>query len=120
MATPKQAFATAVAGTAVNPLTIALWTVSFPASAPHAAAGSTADALLLLCGVAFGTIGWYGGVALSVAATRGLFGPKVLQTIDIRIGAALMALGPSSATAPSARSRANHPCTSLRDPQAAS
>jgi threonine/homoserine/homoserine lactone efflux protein len=93
VATPKQAFATAVAGTALNPLTIALWTVSFPASAPHAAAGSTADGLLLLGGVALGTIGWYGGVALAVAATRRRIGPKVLQTIDILIGAALMVFG---------------------------
>src|SRR5215467_8691648 len=31
---PSRAFLTAVAATALNPLTIALWTVSFPAAAP--------------------------------------------------------------------------------------
>src|SRR5215216_4825322 len=31
--TPRRAFATAVAATALNPLTIALWTISFPAAA---------------------------------------------------------------------------------------
>ena len=43
--TPRQAFATAAAATALNPLTIALWTVSFPATAPDAAATSAAQAL---------------------------------------------------------------------------
>jgi putative LysE/RhtB family amino acid efflux pump len=38
VATPARAFGTAFAATALNPLTIALWVVSFPAAAPHAAA----------------------------------------------------------------------------------
>jgi hypothetical protein len=38
-AEPKRAFLTATAGTALNPLTIALWAISFPA-APHRSDGS--------------------------------------------------------------------------------
>jgi putative LysE/RhtB family amino acid efflux pump len=37
---PSRAFLTAIAATALNPLTIALWTASFPAAAPNAATGS--------------------------------------------------------------------------------
>jgi threonine/homoserine/homoserine lactone efflux protein len=47
---PSRAFLTAVAATALNPLTIALWTVSFPAAAPTRATGSTTRAALLLLG----------------------------------------------------------------------
>ena len=93
VATPTQAFGTAVAATALNPLTIALWTVSFPASAPHAAVASTAHALLLLGGVALGTLGWYGGFALSVAGVRRRIGPRLLQSIDILIGSGLIVFG---------------------------
>ena len=93
VATPSQAFGTAVAATALNPLTIALWTVSFPAGAPHAAVTSTAHALLLLSGVALGTLGWYGGFALIVAAVRRRIGSRVLQVIDVLIGSGLMVFG---------------------------
>lgn len=91
--TPKQAFATAVAATALNPLTIALWTISFPASAPHAAATSTWPAVLALCGVALGTVAWYGGFALIVALMRRRIGPRILVGIDVLIGSGLMLFG---------------------------
>jgi putative LysE/RhtB family amino acid efflux pump len=58
---PSRAFLTAVAATALNPLTIALWTVSFPAAAPAHAASSTAAATAVLAGVGLGTLTWYGG-----------------------------------------------------------
>lgn len=48
---PSRAFLTAVAATALNPLTIALWTVSFPAAAPAQATRSTTAAAALLLGV---------------------------------------------------------------------
>jgi threonine/homoserine/homoserine lactone efflux protein len=56
---PSRAFVTAVAATALNPLTIALWTVSFPAAAPAQATRSTAGAAALLVGVGLGTLSWY-------------------------------------------------------------
>jgi putative LysE/RhtB family amino acid efflux pump len=93
VATPKVAFATAVAATALNPLTIALWTVSFPATAPHAAVISMSSALLLLCGVAMGTLGWYAGFALVVAALRRHVGSRILRGIDVVIGSGLMVFG---------------------------
>src|SRR5919197_297502 len=67
VATPSRAFGTAVAATALNPLTIALWMVSFPAAAPRAASVSGAHAAALLTGVAVGTLAWYCGFAAPLA-----------------------------------------------------
>ncbi|HYX85484.1 MAG TPA: LysE family transporter [Gaiellales bacterium] len=93
VAAPGRAFATAIAATALNPLTIALWTVSFPATAPGAATASTGAALELLAGVAAGTLLWYVGFAVAVAATRRRIGARLLAAIDVAIGAALVLLG---------------------------
>jgi hypothetical protein len=49
-------FRRAVAATALNPLTIALWTVSFPAAAPDEATRSAAAATAVLVGVGLGTL----------------------------------------------------------------
>lgn len=116
VATPKQAFGTALATTALTPLTIVLWTVSFPASAPHAGIASTAGSLLLLGGVAVGALGWYGGFALIVAAVRRRIGPRLLQAIDILIGPGLMVFRTLLATAPSA-TRPTHQAASVGLPR---
>jgi putative LysE/RhtB family amino acid efflux pump len=91
--TPRQAFSTALAATALNPLTVALWTISFPASTPQRAATSITQAFLLLCGVALGTLAWYGGFALVVAHARRIIGPPILAAIDVLIGSGLMLFG---------------------------
>jgi putative LysE/RhtB family amino acid efflux pump len=90
---PRRAFATAVAATALNPLTIALWTVSFPAAAPAAARGSATGAAALLAGVALGTLAWYCGFATVVALLRRRIGEKVLAVIDVLTGLGLVAFG---------------------------
>jgi putative LysE/RhtB family amino acid efflux pump len=90
---PRRAFATAVAATALNPLTIALWTVSFPAAAPAAARDSARDAAVLLAGVALGTLTWYCGFATVVAALRRRIGPRLLAAIDVLTGAGLIVFG---------------------------
>jgi putative LysE/RhtB family amino acid efflux pump len=89
---PARAFGTALAATALNPLTIALWTVSFPAAAPNAA-GGPAPASLLLAGVALGTLTWYGGFSTAVALVRRRLGPRVLAVVDAVAGAGLVAFG---------------------------
>jgi putative LysE/RhtB family amino acid efflux pump len=93
VASPTQAFGTALAATALNPLTFALWTISFPATAPDAAGSSPGHALTVLCGVALGTLAWYGGFALLVALARSRIGPRVIAAIDIAVGAALLVFG---------------------------
>jgi putative LysE/RhtB family amino acid efflux pump len=90
---PRRAFVTAIAATALNPLTIALWTVSFPASAPAAARGSASDAAALIAGVALGTLTWYCGFASVVALLRRRIGPRLLSAVDLLTGAGLVVFG---------------------------
>lgn len=90
---PGRAFLTAVAATALNPLTIALWTVSFPAAAPARATSSTAAAAALLVGVALGTLTWYGGFSTAVALLRRRVGSRLLRGVDIVSGAGLLGFG---------------------------
>jgi putative LysE/RhtB family amino acid efflux pump len=87
---PDRAFLTAVAATALNPLTIALWTVSFPAAAPTAGA---AQASGLLAGVALGTLTWYAGVSTAVALARRQVGPRFVAAVDLTVGAGLVGFG---------------------------
>jgi threonine/homoserine/homoserine lactone efflux protein len=90
---PSRAFVTAVAATALNPLTIALWTVSFPAAAPARATRSTAGAAALLVGVGLGTLSWYGGISTAVALTRKRVGERLLRLVDVVSGTALIGFG---------------------------
>ncbi|HEY7795869.1 MAG TPA: LysE family transporter [Gaiellaceae bacterium] len=90
---PSRAFLTAVAATALNPLTIALWTVSFPAAAPVEATRSTAAAAALLLGVGLGTLTWYGGFSTAVALVRTRVGPRLLRLVDVASGVGLVGFG---------------------------
>ena len=90
---PRRAFVTAVAATALNPLTIALWTISFPASAPVAARASTVNAATLLAGVAIGTAAWYCGFATLVAVLRRRLGARLLAAVDVLTGLGLVGFG---------------------------
>jgi putative LysE/RhtB family amino acid efflux pump len=87
---PDRAFLTAVAATALNPLTIALWTVSFPAAAPPTAGAAQASGLL--AGVALGTLTWYAGVSTAVALARRQVGPRFVAAVDLT-GAGLVGFG---------------------------
>jgi threonine/homoserine/homoserine lactone efflux protein len=90
---PRRAFLTAVAATALNPLTIALWTVSFPAAAPASARGSAANAATLLLGVGAGTLMWYSGFSTAVAFARKRAGDGLVRAVDVASGLGLVAFG---------------------------
>jgi putative LysE/RhtB family amino acid efflux pump len=90
---PSRAFLTAVAATALNPLTIALWTVSFPAAAPDEAARSAAAAGALLFGVGLGAVTWYAGFATAVAMSRERVGDRLLRLVDLAVGSGLVVFG---------------------------
>ena len=93
VATPRRAFATAVAATASNPLTIATWAAIFTAAGAAAvanAASSAPAAGMLLGGVALGTLTAFSLLSLLVAAVRGRFGPRLLATVDVVAGAGLL------------------------------
>ena len=88
---PERAFLTAVAATALNPLTMALWIVSFPAAAPSAA--GPARAADLLAGVALGTLTWYAGISTAVALARRQVGPRFMAAVDLTTGCGLVGFG---------------------------
>jgi putative LysE/RhtB family amino acid efflux pump len=93
VASPRRAFATAVAATASNPLTIATWAAIFTAASAAAvgdAATSASGAALMLGGVALGTLTAFTLLSLLVAAVRGRFGPRLLATVDVVAGAGLL------------------------------
>ena len=93
VATPRRAFATAVAATASNPLTIATWAAIFTAAGAAAvadAASSAPGAAMLLGGVALGTLTAFSLLSLLVAAVRGRFGPRLMATVDVVAGAGLL------------------------------
>ena len=90
---PRRAFATALAATAFNPLTIALWTISFPAAAPHVAEGSVRAGAALLAGIAVGTLAWYCGFSAAVALARRRLGDTLLVAVDLVAGLGMVAFG---------------------------
>ena len=90
---PRRAFLTAVAATALNPLTIALWTVSFPAAAPGAATRSAGSAALLLAGVGLGSLTWYCTFTTLVALLRRRVGDRLLRVVDVVSGLGLAGFG---------------------------
>jgi putative LysE/RhtB family amino acid efflux pump len=89
--TPRRAFATAFAATALNPLTIALWT----AAAPAAVSGATSSigTAAILVGVGLGTLTWYTCFSGAIALARRRIGPRLLAAIDIGAGAGILAFG---------------------------
>jgi putative LysE/RhtB family amino acid efflux pump len=90
---PRAAFATAFAATALNPLTIALWTIAFPTAAPEPATASVAGGAALLAGVVLGTLTWYCGLSTLVALVRHRVGPRLLDAVDVVTGTALALYG---------------------------
>lgn len=90
---PRRAFVTALAATALNPLTIALWTVSFPAAAPGSAHGSIDHAAALLLGVTLGTLTWYSGFSTAVALARRRAGEGLVRAVDVASGLGLVVFG---------------------------
>jgi threonine/homoserine/homoserine lactone efflux protein len=93
VATPRRAFATAVAATASNPLTIATWAAIFTAAGAATvgdAAASASGAALMLGGVALGTLTAFSTLSLLVTLVRGRFGPRMLAAVDAVAGMGLL------------------------------
>lgn len=89
--TPRRAFATALAATALNPLTIALWVAAAPAAL--SGTGSSVDAATVLVGVGLGTLTWYTCFAGAVALARKRVGARLLAAVDIGAGAGIVGFG---------------------------
>ena len=93
VATPRRAFATALAATALNPLTIALWTAAFPAATAAGSHRSTGATVALLAGVALGTLSWYTAFTLAISVARRRVGPRLLRAVDVAAGAGISGFG---------------------------
>jgi putative LysE/RhtB family amino acid efflux pump len=93
VASPRRAFATSLAATASNPLTIASWAAVFAAASTAGIAASTHSALVFVAGVGLGSMAWVTLLALGVSAARGRVGPRLLKSLDAAAGSAIVAFG---------------------------
>jgi putative LysE/RhtB family amino acid efflux pump len=90
---PGRAFATSLAATASNPLTIATWAAIFAAASTASLGGageSGTGVVLLLGGVACGTLTAFTILSALIALVRSRFGPRLLTTVDVVAGAGLL------------------------------
>jgi putative LysE/RhtB family amino acid efflux pump len=88
-----RAFATSLAATASNPLTIATWAAIFAAASTASLGGageSGAGVVLLLGGVACGTLTAFTALSALIALVRSRFGPRLLTAVDVVAGAGLL------------------------------
>jgi putative LysE/RhtB family amino acid efflux pump len=93
VASPRRAFATSLAATASNPLTIASWAAVFAAASTAGIASNTDSAVAFGGGVGLGSMAWVTLLALGVSAARARVGPRLLRTLDAAAGSAIVAFG---------------------------
>ena len=93
VASPRRAFATSLAATTSNPLTIASWAAVFAAASTAGIAESTDSAVAFVGGVGLGSMAWVTALALGVSAARTRVGPRLLKTLDAAAGSAIVAFG---------------------------
>jgi putative LysE/RhtB family amino acid efflux pump len=93
VASPRPAFATSLAATASNPLTIASWAAVFAAASTAGIASNTDSAVAFVGGVGLGSMAWVTLLALGVSAARARVGPRLLRTLDAAAGSAIVAFG---------------------------
>jgi putative LysE/RhtB family amino acid efflux pump len=93
VATPRQAFRTSLAGTASNPATIASWAAIFAAANAAGAGTSTMASVLLVVGVALGSLVWVCALATGVAVARHGLGQRAIKVADGIAGLALLGFG---------------------------
>jgi putative LysE/RhtB family amino acid efflux pump len=93
VATPRRALITSLAGTASNPLTIASWAAVFAAADTAGAVRSTTAAMLLVAGVATGSLTWGSLLAMGVSAARRTLGTRAMRLADAVAGLGLLGFG---------------------------
>ena len=93
VASPRRAFATSLAATASNPLTIASWAAVFAAASTAGIADDADSAVAFVAGVGIGSMAWVTILAFGVAAARARVGPRLLKTLDAAAGSAIIGFG---------------------------
>ena len=91
--TPRRAFLTALGGTASNPTTIVSWGAIFAAASTAGLVHTTSAAVLLVAGVAIGSLTWVTILATGVALARRSMGTRAIRVTDGVAGAALLGFG---------------------------
>jgi len=93
VATPRRAFLTALGGTASNPSTIVSWGAIFAAASSAGLVHTTGAAILLVAGVAVGSLTWVTALASGVALARRSMSKRAIRVIDGVPGAGLVGFG---------------------------
>ena len=93
VSTPRRAFLTSLAGTASNPATIVSWAAIFAAASTAGAARRTGAALLLVAGVAVGSLTWVTALASGVVVARRGIGDRAERLADAVAGVGLIGFG---------------------------
>lgn len=91
--TPRRAFLTSLAGTASNPLTIVSWAAIFAAASTAGSAKTTGEAVLLVAGVAIGSLAWFSALASGIAIIRRSLGERAIRVADVIAGLGLLSFG---------------------------
>lgn len=90
---PRRAFATALAATASNPLTIASWAAIFAAASGGQSGPRFGSTLTLLAGIGVGSLSAASVLAVTVTLLRRRLGSRALRVVDLGAGAALVGFG---------------------------
>jgi putative LysE/RhtB family amino acid efflux pump len=93
VATPSRAFMTSVAGTASNPLTIASWAAVFATADVGGGVTTSSAAILMVGGVAVGSLTWGSLLATGVTAVGRALGSRAIRLADAIAGLGLLAFG---------------------------
>jgi putative LysE/RhtB family amino acid efflux pump len=93
IAGPRRAFLTALGGTASNPSTIVSWAAIFAAASTAGLVHTTASAIILVVGVAIGSLTWVTLLATSVAFAGRSMSPRSIRVTDGVAGAGLIGFG---------------------------
>jgi putative LysE/RhtB family amino acid efflux pump len=91
VATPRRAFVTSLGATASNPLTILSWAAVFAAASVAGVADGAAGAVLVVLGVAAGSLTWGATLAGGVAVAGRWAGDRALRVADAVASLALLA-----------------------------
>jgi putative LysE/RhtB family amino acid efflux pump len=93
VASPRAAFATSLAATASNPLTIASWAAVFAAASVGEVTATTGAALVFVLAIGIGSFAWFTALALGFSLVGRRVGPRSQQTVDALAGAGLVGFG---------------------------
>jgi putative LysE/RhtB family amino acid efflux pump len=93
VSTLRRAFLTALGGTASNPSTIVSWGAIFAAASTAGLVHTTGAAVLLVAGVAIGSLTWVSALATGVALAGRSMSNRAIRITDGVAGAGLIGFG---------------------------